>query len=219
MSQLTLIIGNKNYSSWSLRPWVFLRQNQIEFKEKRVALFTATSDNELAPYGSDYKVPILLDGSLTIWDSLAILEYLSEKYLSSQGWPAAERARAVARAVSAEMHSSFTNIRNELPMNCRKKFAHVNVSAAAEREIDRIKSLWRMCRNEFGVEGEWLFGQYSIADAMFAPIALRFEGYSIPLEGVEKAYVHRVLQQPCIVEWIEAGKAEKEIIAADEIEA
>jgi glutathione S-transferase len=116
------------------------------------------------------------------------------------------------------MHSSFFNLRNELPMNCRKQFKNIKLSSEAEREIERVKALWRQCRTKFGVDGEWLFGEYSIADAMFAPVALRFDGYSIPLNGVEEAYVNSVLQQPSIIEWIEAGKAEIEVIEQDEIE-
>jgi glutathione S-transferase len=218
MSKLLLIIGNKNYSSWSLRPWVFLKQFKIEFEEKRIALFTETTDNELSEYGSDFKVPVLKDGELTLWDSLSILEYLSENHLDSNGWPLDSSARAIARSVSAEMHSSFINVRNELPMNCRKTFQDIQLSLAAKKEVERIKFLWRTCRAKFGTEGEWLFGAYSIADAMFSPIALRFAGYNIPLDGIEKAYVNSVLNQPCIKEWIEAGKLEKEVIDADEIE-
>jgi len=217
MSNLTLIIGNKNYSSWSLRPWVFMKHHQITFDEKRVALFTETTDKELSQYNSDFKVPILKDGDLLIWDSLSILEYLSEKYLASNGWPRESNARAMAKSMSAEMHASFLNVRNELPMNCRKKFQDVRLSSKAEREIGRIKTLWQQCRNEYGEEGEWLFGKYSIADAMFAPIALRFEGYSISLGNVEEAYVRSVLKQPSIIEWVEAGKVEKEVIEEDEI--
>ena len=218
MANLTLIIGNKNYSSWSLRPWVFLKQNQIEFAEKRVALFTKTTNQELSEFNSDFKVPVLKDGSLLIWESLSILEYLSEKYLGSKGWPEDLNARALARSISCEMHSSFFNVRNELPMNCRKKFQNINLSSDAKHEIDRIKDLWRQCRSQYGGNGEWLFGEYSISDAMYAPVALRFYGYSIPLTGVEEAYVANVLQQPCIIDWIEAGKAEKEVLDQDEIE-
>lgn len=217
MSGMTLIIGNKNYSSWSLRPWVFLRQNQIAFAEQRIALFTGTTDAQLEPYHSDYKVPVLLDGEQCIWDSLAILEYLAEKYPDTGGWPTETKARALARSVSAEMHSSFANVRREMPMNCRKKFTGVQLSAAAEHEVARIKWLWRTCRKQFGNGGEWLFGNYSIADAMYAPIALRFSGYNVPLEGVEQDYVRSVLNQPCIVEWISAGTRETEIIEEDEI--
>jgi glutathione S-transferase len=218
MSQLTLIIGNKNYSSWSLRPWIFMRHHRMDFNEKRVALFTDTSDDELAEYNSDYKVPVLQDGDLLVWDSLSILEYVSETCLSKRGWPADTRARSIARSMSAEMHSSFANVRNELPMNCRKKFNNIRLSHDAEREIGRIRALWRMCRSEHGDKGEWLFGDFSIADAMYAPVALRFYGYSIPLDGVEQSYVNSVLNHPGIMEWMEAGKLETEIIEADEIE-
>jgi glutathione S-transferase len=217
MTNLSLIIGNKNYSSWSLRAWVFMKHYNISFEEKRVALFTETTNDELAQYYSDFKVPVLKDEDLIIWDTLSILEYVSEKYLSSKGWPENVKARATARSVSAEMHSSFMNLRNELPMNCRKQFKNIKLSTEAEQEVERIKTLWRYCRRNYGSTGEWLFGQYSIADAMYAPIALRLHGYNIPLEGIEKDYVQSVLNQPCIIEWIESGKAEIEIIEQDEI--
>lgn len=217
MSKLKLIIGNKNYSSWSLRPWILLKHYQVDFEEKRVALFTATTNDELADYNSDFKVPILKDNELIVWDSLSILEYISETYLSNRGWPADAQARAVAKSISCEMHSSYFNVRNELPMNCRKKFEGIKLSHDAEQEVKRIKSLWRMCRNDYGNNGKWLFGDYSIADAMFAPIALRFVGYNIPLSGAEADYVQSVLNHPAIVEWVEAGKLETEVIAEDEI--
>lgn len=217
MSNLTLIFGNKNYSSWSLRPWIFLKQNSIPFTEKRVALFTETTDAELEQYNSDYKVPVLQDGELVIWDSLAIMEYLSEKYLDGSGWPLDEKARAVARSISAEMHSSFIHVRSEMPMNVRKHFPDYQLSDAALREVERIKSLWRLCREHYGQSGEWLFGDYSIADAMYAPIVMRFVGYDVSLDGVEKAYVDSVLNQSAIQEWIAAGKKEIEVIAEDEI--
>jgi len=216
---LSLIIGNKNYSSWSLRPWVFLKQHKIPFTEKRVALFTDTTNQQLAEYNSDFKVPALKDGNILVWDSLSILEYLSEHYLDGRGWPQDQEARALARSISCEMHSSFSNVRNELPMNCRKRFSNIKLSSAAQREITRIKHLWNQCRSQFGGKGEWLFGNYSIADAMYAPIALRFYGYNIPLAGHEEAYVKSVLNQPCINEWIEAGKLEIEVIEEDEIDA
>ena len=194
-----------------------MKQFQIDFEEKRVALHTETTNQELSQYNSDYKVPILKDGDLVVWDSLSILEYVAETYLGSNGWPRAVDARAIARSVSCEMHSSFVNVRSELPMNCRKKYKNIKLSSEAQREIERITKLWRNCRTQFGDEGEWLFGKYSIADAMFAPIALRFEGYGIALSGVEHAYVQSVLKQPSIIEWIEVGKVEKEIIDEFEI--
>ncbi|MEW8505309.1 MAG: glutathione S-transferase family protein [Candidatus Thiodiazotropha sp.] len=218
MPKPTLVIGNKNYSSWSLRPWIFLRHHNIEFNEKRVALFVPTTEEALAQYDSDFKVPVLTDGDLIVWDSLSILEYVSEAYLDGTGWPAAQRSRSVARSVSAEMHSSFFNLRNELPMNCRRRFDTVNLTQDAEREIERVKALWRRCRREFGVDGEWLFGDFTIADAMFVPVAIRFSGYSVDLEGIEAEYVQSVLSHPGIIDWMEAGKQETEVIEADELD-
>ena len=217
MPSPTLIIGNKNYSSWSLRPWLLLRHFDIDFEERRVALFTDTSDDTLEPYFSDFKVPILIDGERIVWDTLAILEYLSETRLDGAGWPTDVDARAFARSVSAEMHSSFAHLRDALPMNCRKRFSGIALSDDALREIERVKAIWRRCRNEFGATGDWLFGGFSIADAMYAPVALRFDGYAIPLAGVEKAYVDRMLAHPAIAEWMAAGSAETEIIEMDEI--
>lgn len=219
MSELVLVIGNKNYSSWSLRPWLLMRHHGLSFREKRVPLYTETTNDELAAYDSDFKVPILADGELVVWDSLSILEYVSETHLDRRGWPVDPNVRAVARSVSAEMHSSFSNVRNELPMNCRKRFDHVELSDGAKREIERIKSLWRRCRGEHADKGEWLFGEFSIADAMFAPLALRFHGYNIPLGDVQREYVLSVLNHPAVAEWMEAGRNESEVIDAAEINA
>lgn len=188
MSKLTLIIGNKNYSSWSLRPWIFMKQTHIEFAEKRIALYTDSADQETAEYFSDFKVPVLMDGDLVVWDSLAILEYLSENYLDGAGWPRDIRARAIARSVSAEQH-----------------------------DIQRIKAIWHKCRTDYGDRGDWLFGEYSIADAMFAPVVSRFETYGIELNALEQAYAQNTLNNPHIMQWVEAGRQEKEIIEASEI--
>ena len=217
MSRLTLIIGNKNYSSWSLRAWIFMKQFKINFNEKRIPLSTSTTDSELLKYDSNFKVPVLLDGDLIVWDSLAILEYLSEQYLDSRGLPSATNKKAVARSVSAEMHSSFFNIRNNLPMNCRKSFKSIPLSRQTEKDITRIKSIWQKCRNKYGNSGKWLFGKYSIADAMFAPVVLRFNTYNIKLEGVEREYSQTVLSQKNIIDWIKSSNKEKEIIASEEI--
>lgn len=218
MENLLLIIGNKNYSSWSLRPWIFLKQMGVAFAEKRIALFTDTTDEALAPYGSDSKVPVLVDGELIIWDSLAILEYVSETYLDGQGWPLDRAARATARSMSAEMHSSFIHVRSEMPMNCRKQFNSLSLSAEAQREVERIQSLWNASRAQFADQGPWLFGDYSIADAMYAPIVMRFHGYSVSVDETVAAYMQHVIQQPALQAWIEAGRQEVEVIDEDEIE-
>ena len=218
MTHLTLIIGNKNYSSWSLRPWIFMRHFKIPFNEKRIALFTDSMEQELAQYGSDSKVPVLQDGELVVWDSLAILEYLSEQYLDNQGWPTDVKARATARSICAEMHSSFFHLREALPMNCRKRFKNFTVSNEAEREINRVKALWKKCRSQYGQQGKWLFGDFSAADAMYIPIALRFVSYDIELNNDERNYVDTIISDPDIQEWVNAGKTEPEVIELDEIE-
>ena len=218
MNKLILVIGNKNYSSWSLRPWLLMKEFNIEFNEMRVALYTDDTTEKLSLYQSDHKVPILLDGDLQIWDSLAILEYVSEKYAQSNAWPADSDARAVARSISAEMHSGFMHIRNDMPMNCRAAYSHIKISSAVTTEIKRIESIWQTCRSKYANQGQWLFGQYSIADAMFAPIVLRFNSYGVKLKGLAQQYMTNVLQQPHIIQWIKDGIKEKEIIAAGEIE-
>ena len=217
MSELTLVIGNKNYSSWSLRPWIYMKNKGIKFTENRIALYMENTMKLLKPYFSGYKVPVLIDDSLVIWDSLAILEYLAEKYPDYNGWPNNSNARATARSVSAEMHSSFSALRNELPMNCRKKFRDFTLSSKVLNDIERIKDVWGYCKKTYGQKGPWLFGEFCIADAMFAPVIIRFEGYGVPLEGVEKDYVQSVINNPFLIEWIDAGKQEKEIIEIGEV--
>jgi len=218
-SKLTLVIGNKNYSSWSLRPWLFLKKFSLPFNEKRIALFTATSDEELAVYNSNYKVPVLIDKEQIVWDSLSIIEYLSDNYLSGGGWPADSSARAFTRSMSAEMHSSFEALRSELPMNCRKKFSGISLSVAAERDVERVKALWQQCHHQYGKKGPWLAGEFSAVDAMFIPVVLRFEGYGIETNGYVKDYLQTVLEDEWVQSWIDAGIDESEIIEADEVES
>ena len=189
----------------------------IDFNEVRVALFEKDTKQNLSSYNSDYKVPVLQDDELLIWDSLSIMEYLSEKYLDHGAWPDDQAARAMARSMSNEMHSSYSNIRKELPMNCRKSFTSVVPSEDAQSEIKRVAHLWNQARTLYGDSGEWLFGGYSIADAMFAPLALRFHGYNIELDTACKAYINSTLSHPGIVEWVEAGKLETEVILEDEV--
>ena len=217
MSELCLVIGNKNYSSWSLRPWIFMKQAGIAFAEKRIALSTDSTDRELAPYFSAHKVPVLIDEDLTVWDSLAILEYVSEKSPAHPGWPQDSAARAVARSVSAEMHSSFSALRGELPMNCRRKPGAISLSSIALQEIERVKALWRHCRSHYGKGRPWLFGSFSIADAMYAPVASRFEVYAVPLAGIEAEYVQALLRHPAFLEWKEAARSEAETIEIEEL--
>ena len=189
----------------------------LAFEEKRIALFMKTTDEQLKPYNSNFKVPVLQDGDLLVWDSLAILEHLSEHHLDGKGWPLSLPARTLARSMSAEMHSSFGALRSELPMNCRKVFHGIKLSDDAQKDIERIQWLWRASREQFGAKGPWLFGEYTIADAMFAPVALRFAGYSIALDETSQRYVQTVLDHPSIQAWMAAGREEVEIIEEDEI--
>lgn len=217
MSLLTLVIGNKNYSSWSLRPWIFMRHMDIPFEEKRVSLFVDTTRGELAPYDSNYKVPVLQDGDRIVWDTMAIMEYLNDQFLDGRGWPSDTGVRAVARSVSAEMHSSFTALRGACPMNCRKHFPGFPIGEEARRDVARIEHLWARCRKEFGHGGDWLFGDYSIADAMYAPIVMRLHGYDVSVDASTKKYMDTVLASAHLQEWIEAGRQETEVIAEDEV--
>ncbi|MCU7940564.1 MAG: glutathione S-transferase family protein [gamma proteobacterium symbiont of Bathyaustriella thionipta] len=218
MPDLTLIIGNKNYSSWSLRPWFWMKHLGIPFKEKRIPLFTEQTNPRLAQYYSNYKVPVLLDGAFIVWDSMAIFEYLAEKFPEYKGWPESFQDRTMARSMCAEMHSSFTALRDELPMNCRKTFSSVKLSDKASEDIERITALWRYFRQRYKNKGSWLFGNFSIVDAMYAPVVLRFKGYGIALNNIEQEYSDYILSQKAIIEWCETGKKESEIILMDEID-
>jgi glutathione S-transferase len=212
MSQLTLVIGNKNYSSWSLRPWLFLKYIGVPFDEVRIPLYTQEMEEALAPYSPSGKVPVLLEGELRVWESLAICEYLAERFPQARGWPEERGARALARSVAAEMHAGFATLRSELPMNCRARRAGVVPSAAAQADIERVITLWCTCRESFGSGGPWLFGAFGIADAMFAPGALRFHTYGIALPEAARAYAETVRAHPAVVEWVQAARRETEVI-------
>jgi len=215
MAKLKLVIGNKNYSSWSLRAWLLLTTFGIEFEEIRVPLSQADSRTRLGEFSPTYKVPVLVDGPITVWDSLAICEYISENYLQDRGWPASVAARAECRSVCAEMHSGFPAMRNELPMNCRAS-RKIELSGACSMDIDRIIEMWTSLRSRYHQEGEWLFGNFSIADCMFAPVVLRIRTYGIALSGSAEMYYQCVLKQEYIRNWISAGSLETEVIAEDE---
>jgi len=215
VSDLTLVIGNKNYSSWSLRGWLFLKHTSAPFREIRIPLEQPDTKTRIAQYSPAGRVPILIDGSVTIWDSLAICEYLSETILGRKGWPASVSDRAMARSVSAEMHSGFQALRNELPMNCRAR-RKVTPSPAARADIARILSIWDTCRSKYTAAGPWLFGNFSVADAMYAPVVFRFQTYGISLTGNAAAYAKTLLAHPAVLEWAAAGQAETEIVPSDE---
>ncbi len=210
---LKLVIGNKNYSSWSMRPWLQLRESGIAFEEVRIALFSGDGwRQELASYTPSGKVPVLIDGELAIWDSLAICEYVHEKDARAIGWPTDLAARGVARAISAEMHSGFQALRNELPMNIRARrvLGVESLSAACRTDIARIDTLWCGARQRYGAEGPWLFGRLSIADLMYAPVATRFVTYGIAVSAEAQRFIEAVHGLASFRSWAADAAAETE---------
>jgi glutathione S-transferase len=216
MSDLSLVIGNKNYSSWSLRPWLAMKQFGLEFNEICIPLYTPESVSKISQYSPSGKVPVLLHGSLTIWDSLAICEYLAEEYSHLNWWPKDKSARAIARSISAEMHSGFQTLRQNMPMNCRANLPGKGMAIGVQKDINRITTIWQECRQKFGAGGDMLFGKFTIADAMFAPVVLRFVIYDVQLDAIARNYVETILKLPALQEWIKAAETEKEMIAAYE---
>lgn len=217
MTQLILVIGNKNYSSWSLRPWLAMKQLGLNFNEIRIGLYTPESSSQIRQYSPSGKVPVLLHDNLTVWDSLAICEYLSEEFSNLHWFPEDKAARAVARSISAEMHSGFQSLRQNMPMNCRARFPGKGMTPQVQKDIDRITTIWRECRQNFGIDGDMLFGKFTIADAMYAPVVCRFVTYGVQLDVVCKAYVEAVFALPAMQEWLKAASDEQEIIAASEL--
>jgi len=208
---LILIIGNKNYSSWSLRSWLTLKQSGLTFEEVRIPLDLPDTHTRILEYSPSGRVPALRQDNLTIWESLAICEYIAELVPDRHLWPTDPAARAVARAVSAEMHAGFSNLRAEMPMDCRARRSQAATSAV-QQDIDRIFVLWQTCRQQFGQGGEFLFGEFSIADAMFAPVTSRFVTYDVALTPAAQAYVNAVWGLPAMQEWLSAAEAEAEVL-------
>lgn len=215
MPERLLVIGNKNYSSWSLRPWLLLRQLGLPFAEERIALDQPDTNARILAHSPAGRVPVLIEGPLSIWESLAIIEHIAETW--SAVWPAGPTARAMARSISAEMHGGFAALRNELPMNVRATGRKVHLSSAAGAEIERIKAIWSAARVTHGTTGPWLFGTFSAADAMFAPVASRFHTYGIDLPEPLAGWQASVLECPAMQEWTAAARAETEVIAHEDI--
>jgi glutathione S-transferase len=211
----TLIIGNKNYSSWSLRGWLALRKSGIEFDEHRISLFTPEGDAQLAGETPAGLVPVLVDGDTTVWESLAIAEYVAER--NPALWPRDAGARAVARSVAAEMHAGFTALRSALPMNCRARGRRVELDDATQRDVARVQQIWCDCRTRHGGDGPWLFGAFSIADVMYAPVASRFATYGIEGPATVSDYVITVLADSDVSEWYAAARDEDEVIEEEEV--
>lgn len=212
MADLTLIIGNKNYSSWSLRPWLALKQAGIQFDEIRIPLYTPEASAKIRQYSPAGKVPILKHGDITVWESLAICDYLAETFPSSIWWPEAKPARAIARSISAEMHAGFAALRTHMYMDCRARRPGEGMTDAVQQDIDRITAMWRDCRQQFDKAGDFLLGDFSIADAMYAPVVLRFITYGVALDPICQAYVETILNLPAMQEWLAAAIAEPEVL-------
>lgn len=202
----TLLIGSKNYSSWSLRPWLFLRKADFDFQEQIVYFDASGYQDQIAALSPSRRVPLLIDDGVKIWDSIAICEYAAEA--TGRGLPGARIARARARSVAAEMHSGFQALRNECPMNVRALNRRVPLTAALQTDIARIDEIWSDCRRDFGAGGNWLFGDFSIADAMFAPVLFRFQSYGAALSSASQAYLSRALADPLLRAWQDAAARE-----------
>ncbi len=217
MTTLKLIIGNKNYSSWSLRPWLLMKQSGIEFEEELLQLGTDEFRQRTAEFSANGCVPVLLHDERIIWDTLAIVEYLAELFPEKNLWPGDAEARAFARSSVAEMHSGFSALRNEMPMNIRGDHQDFSCSDAATANIDRIFEIWQACRDRFGAGGNMLFGDFSAADAFYAPVVWRFRTYGVTAPGALVDYMETMIALPAMQEWKIAGEAEPWTFAADEI--
>jgi glutathione S-transferase len=206
---LKIVLGNKNYSSWSMRPWIALRHTGAPFEETVVPLDLPDTAANIKRWSPSGRVPALIDGELTVWDSIAICEYLNEKFPAARLWPADPAARAVARSVSAEMHSGFQALREHCLMRIRSSFPAAPLRDDVARDVVRVKEIWTDCRRRFGKEGPYLFGAFSIADAMYAPVVTRFRTYALPIEGAAREYADALWDDPAVREWVQAARDEK----------
>ncbi len=213
---MRLLIGNKNYSSWSLRPWFLLKQAGIPFEEERVSFNAADFDQRVRRVSPAGKVPVLIDGEVAVWDSLAIAEYVAERFPDKRLWPAERAVRAYARSICAEMHSGFSALRSELPMNCEARFGPMLLTVATRADIERILEIWRECRERHGGSGPFLFGVFTVADAFFAPVVRRFLGHAVELPDVAAAYARTIDEQPAMREWMAAARDERDFVVEDE---
>ena len=215
---LKLVIGNKNYSSWSLRAWLLLSEAGIAFEEVRLPLDTAEFGRQIRAYSPAARVPVLVIDGQPVWDTLAIAETVAERWPQAGLWPDDAAARAHARSIAAEMHSGFEALRSAMPMNCRALGRRVSLPAAVTADIDRVFEIWIDCQRRYGAQGDWLFGnRFGIADAMYAPLVLRFRTYGINLPESARHYANRVLQSDAMQEWLLACETETEVIEQDEV--
>jgi glutathione S-transferase len=208
MAKLSIIVGSKNYSSWSLRAWLALEQTGAPFDEVVIALDRPETKGEIARHSPSGRVPALHDGERVVWDSLAIAEYLAERFPEAGLWPADENARAIARAVSAEMHSGFSALRQNMPMNMRASAPGRGRAPGVDEDLARIFAIWRECRERFGAGGPFLFGRRSVADAMYAPVVSRLTTYGVALDETAAAYSRAIWELPAMQRWLAASRLE-----------
>ena len=222
MAEFTVVIGNKNYSSWSLRGWLMARIAGIEFEEIVVPLDLPETQASIRKHSPSGRVPVLIHRGLAVWESLAIAEYLNDLKPEAGIWPPSAAARAHARSISSEMHAGFLELRNNMPMNIRASYPGKGLTPAVRADIERVTWLWRDCRKRFGgafpKDDGFLFGTFGAADAMYAPVVMRLKTYGVKLDSDTEAYCNAVLAQPALKEWIDAAKNEPWLIAAYELD-
>jgi glutathione S-transferase len=215
---LQLVIGNKNYSSWSLRPWLAMKVARIAFEETVISLDAPDFKSRVMALSGAGRVPVLIDGRVRVWESLAILEYLAEKFPEAGLWPRDIEARAHARAASSEMHAGFLQLRRQLPMNIRRPAKPRVLAADAVADVGRVDTIWSDCRARFGQGGPFLYGAFGAADAMYAPVVSRFQTYRVEVGAVASEYMHAVTALPEWREWREAARREPWVLQDDEVD-
>ncbi|MBV8765235.1 MAG: glutathione S-transferase family protein [Hyphomicrobiales bacterium] len=215
---LTLVIGNKNYSSWSLRAWIAMTAAGIAFDEVFIPLALPDTKERIKKHSPAGKLPVLVDGDATVWESLAILEHLAERFPKAGLWPSEPAARAHARSIAAEMHAGFQALRGHCPMNLWRPVERLALTSEVEANVERITEIWRTARKRFGKGGPFLFGSFGAADAMFAPVATRFHTYDIPCDRVSRDYIDAIHAHPAFKTWRAAALEETLVIAQDEVE-
>jgi glutathione S-transferase len=214
---LTLVLASKAYSSWSLRPFMLLRHFAIPFEEVVIALGQETTRADILEYSPSGRCPALIDGDLVIWDSFAIIEYIAEKYPDRPIWPRDHAARAIARSMAAEMHAGFQGLRSHLPMNMRRAVERRELTPEAAADVARIEAAWAAARERFGAGGDFLFGSFSAADAMFAPVVNRLHVYDVPVSTATRAYMEAIMALPAYRDWEQDAEAETLHIAKYEV--
>ena len=215
---LKLVIGNKNYSSWSMRPWMAMKIARIAFEERVISLDDPAFKSELRKLTPAGKVPVLIDGDRHIWESLAIIEYLAEKFPDAKLWPGDAGARAHARVICAEMHAGFAPLRRHFPMNIARQRQRRELQPEVQGDVARIEQMWGDCRTRFGKGGPFLFGAVGAADAMYAPVVSRLHTYDIEIGADTRAYMQAVMALPAWLEWEKAARQEPWILLHDEID-